>query len=699
MNFMKTNFKTKIKLIFTELAVFLLLLNIFVVSASAASVGAPNNNGLVGYWKFDEGVGTKARDYSGNGNTGTITNASWITGKLGKALNMNGSGYVNVPVSGTAFARYPISFTFWAKTTSGGFVSFIKRVLPLANGSTLYDQGINILVTGGGTNTLGIRVDSAVVQNSAIYPASPAINDDKWHFMTVTMAANGATVLYVDGLQTGSATLGALDSSGGTFGFPSGNDNGLGTGQSSNTKMDDVRIYNRVLSATEIKNLYQSGSALMKPANKTGLVGYWPMDEGTGSRANDMSGRGNKGTITNPSWVAGKFGKGLNFNGSSSYITAGSGSSLEVSDTVTLSAWVKSPDWHPTAVWRAIFDKGSYGIYVQPSSNVLRFQLVLTTTGIVTVDSNALNTNQWYHVVGTYDKNAGANNLKIYINGVLHNSSTQSNSVVAGNVLNMGLYSGNYFNGTMDDLRVYNRALTLSEISDLYRSGSFVGNSGNNNLLTNGLMYHFSLNGNDINWATNTAYDRSGQGNNSPLVSFSTTSSAVAGKIGQGLNFNGLSTYINTPAFSFLGQVSASFTVSAWVKPRAISGSIFNNDGGGWNTGLLGFHLGKLSFYIHGIGYLDSPNSAVTNRWVFVTATRDGATGINRLYENGVQVNTNTGAYGASGGSNRFAIGIPNVGCCQMDTPGYFNGIIDDARLYNRALSASEVKQLYNASR
>jgi len=271
-----------------NLIIFGLFIFIFApLGAYSASVGTPNNRGLVGYWKFDEGVGTKVKDYSGNGNTGTITSATWVSGKLGKALNMNGNGYVNVPVSGTAFARYPISFTFWAKTSSGGFVSFIKRVLPLANGSTLYDQGMNILITGG-TNTLGIRVDSIVGANQAIYPASPAINDNKWHFMTVTMAASGATILYVDGVQTGSATLGTLDSSGGTFGFPSGNDNGLGTGPSTNTHMDDIRIYNRVLALSEIKTLYQSGSALMKPVNKNGLVGYWPMDDGVGTRALDF---------------------------------------------------------------------------------------------------------------------------------------------------------------------------------------------------------------------------------------------------------------------------------------------------------------------------------------------------------------------------------------------------------------------------
>ena len=139
--------------------------------------------------------------------------------------------------------------------------------------------------------------------------------------------------------------------------------------------------------------------------------------------------------------------------------------------------------------------------------------------------------------------------------------------------------------------------------------------------------------------------------------------------------------------------------MSAWVKPRAISGSIFNNDGGGWNTGLLGFHGGKLSLFIYNNGYLDSPNTAVVDRWLFVTATRDGVTGVNRLYENGVQVNTSTNTYSPSGSPHKFAIGIPNPGCCQMDAPGYFNGFIDDARLYTSALSATEIKQLYNSGR
>jgi hypothetical protein len=119
--------------------------------------------------------------------------------------------------------------------------------------------------------------------------------------------------------------------------------------------MDDVRIYNRALSADEIKRLYKMGATakLGVVSNSTslgkGLVGYWTFDgkdmagnSTAGEYAFDVSGNGNRGTLTNgPKRVFGKIGQGILFNGGDDYVDAGTPSVLKITGNITISARVK----------------------------------------------------------------------------------------------------------------------------------------------------------------------------------------------------------------------------------------------------------------------------------------------------------------------------------------------------------------------
>src|SRR3989338_8641011 len=87
--------------------------------------------------------------------------------------------------------------------------------------------------------------------------------------------------------------------------------------------------------------LFADAGALSKPPNNLGLMGYWPFEEGVGTRAGDYSGNGNNGTLTNgPTWDVGKKGSALHFDGSDSYVTRTGNNVASTSGTIT--AWVKS---------------------------------------------------------------------------------------------------------------------------------------------------------------------------------------------------------------------------------------------------------------------------------------------------------------------------------------------------------------------
>jgi hypothetical protein len=113
----------------------------------------------------------------------------------------------------------------------------------------------------------------------------------------------------------------------------------------------------------------------------------------------------------------------------------------------------------------------------------------------------------------------------------------------------------------------------------------------------------------------------------------------------------------------------------------------------------LGFKNGKAAFYIYSNTFIISPNNPSTNSWIFLAGLRNGSNRTHVLYENGNLVAQGSGVYSSSGGSHTLGIGRFVADCCQMDSPGWFNGLIDEVRLYNRALSDAEIKAIYDATK
>jgi hypothetical protein len=200
----------------------------------------------------------------------------------------------------------------------------------------------------------------------------------------------------------------------------------------------------------------------------TGMVAAYGFNEGSGTTTVDQSGSGNTGTLVGASWAAtGKFGKALSFNGSSARVTIPDSPSLDLTTGMTLMAWV-----NPTAntSWRTVVLKETsndlaYALYASSDTNRPGVWMNTTSTQSVTGTAQlALNT--WTNVAATYD---GAT-LRFYVNGAQAGSKAVTPSMlVSGNPLQIGGNAvwGEYFAGLIDEVRVFNRALTASEISSL----------------------------------------------------------------------------------------------------------------------------------------------------------------------------------------------------------------------------------------
>ena len=193
-------------------------------------------------------------------------------------------------------------------------------------------------------------------------------------------------------------------------------------------------------------------------------VAAYSFSEGTGTTGGDASGYGNTGTVSNTTWTtSGKYGSALVFNGSSARVTIPHSASLALTTGMTLEAWV-----YPTnvsAAWRDVIMKGSDEYYLEATSSSGPPAVAGSNLGGSLIGSAALPINTWSHLAGTYD----GTTLRLYVNGVQVASRAQTGSIATTtNPLQIGgdSFFGQYFQGTIDEVRIYNRALTATEIQN-----------------------------------------------------------------------------------------------------------------------------------------------------------------------------------------------------------------------------------------
>ena len=216
---------------------------------------------------------------------------------------------------------------------------------------------------------------------------------------------------------------------------------------------------------------------LTPPLRDRGLVGYWPFDEGTGTTAYDHSGNNNTGTLTNgPTWQSGtncKQGGCLSFDGVDDYVNAGSDSVLSNTEAITLIAWVRSNS--STQTWNTVVGKGfekTANYSFEAYSNWIRLTIGNGTSYYTSVVYTPV-LGGWFSIAGVFEKSSSSvTTLNIYINGSLLASNNYFVPLTLSDApLGVGhSYSNGYFNGLVDDVRVYNRALSVAEILAIYNA-------------------------------------------------------------------------------------------------------------------------------------------------------------------------------------------------------------------------------------
>jgi hypothetical protein len=196
-----------------------------------------------------------------------------------------------------------------------------------------------------------------------------------------------------------------------------------------------------------------------------GLVAAYGFNEGTGTTVTDASGNGNNGTISGATWTtAGKYGDALVFNGTSAMVTVSNSATLQLSAAMTLEAWVNPVT--VSSAWRDVIYKANDNYYLEGTTMPNGWPGIGETIGtsdVVLYGTGTLPVNTWTHLAATYD----GTTTRLYVNGTQVSSQAQTGAFVTStNPLQIGgdsLY-GQFFHGTIDEVRIYNMALTAAQI-------------------------------------------------------------------------------------------------------------------------------------------------------------------------------------------------------------------------------------------
>lgn len=212
----------------------------------------------------------------------------------------------------------------------------------------------------------------------------------------------------------------------------------------------------------------------------SGLVSWWP---GEGN-ANDVKGT-NQGTSHGETFVPGEVGSAFSFNGVDSYVQVNDSSSLDMTDAITIEAWIKPDAYDPIEGQSVVTKLGgrtaerSYTMFLASDGKLYFGTVNSAGAGGKWVPGPVIPLNQWAHVAGV--KDAGSTSARIYVNGVLAASGTVEHPIYnSAASIGIGTFvqgfdawpNEGFFHGAIDEVSIYNRALTQSEIQSIFNAGS-----------------------------------------------------------------------------------------------------------------------------------------------------------------------------------------------------------------------------------
>jgi Concanavalin A-like lectin/glucanases superfamily/Chitobiase/beta-hexosaminidase C-terminal domain/Viral BACON domain len=517
-----------------------------------------NASGLIGYWPLDDAVSTgRVIDQSGRHLDGALSGGvASVAGVVNQALSFDGrSGYVELPDDSYSDLTGNLTLAVWVKTLNNSRSEGLISRYAAGGAETGY------LLRTDADGQLEVRIGGFNAPNGAVnlVDSGKAVNDGQWHHVAAVITLGHGVDFYVDGALSSTQLLNITNHAGASalhFGLNPWNPYGTYfTGS-----LDDVRIFNRVLSAAEIATLFAAGNMgvvatpMIAPAGgvfnaavnvsvttptsgssihyttdgsepntsspvyaqalsvaststvkakavrsgmkdsgtassafvinsgtsaSSGPVGHWTFDSAdlVGTQALDRSGNNLNGTLVGgASPTAGVMNQALSFDGVSGSVQFQEDTLTDLTSNMTVAAWVKtSNNSRVEAIISRYAAGGSetgYLFRTDPSGHLEVKIGGMNSPGrsATLIDTGkTINDGHWHHVAAVITLGQG---VSFYIDGLL--SSRESDNITShagGAALQIGNNGwadyGSHFTGSMDDVNIYNRALTAAQLAAL----------------------------------------------------------------------------------------------------------------------------------------------------------------------------------------------------------------------------------------
>lgn len=672
----------------------LFLATIFTLAFSVAPVAATQPGGIVGLWHLDK--------------------------KFGTALDLDGvDDYVSAPYSFNAKSTVEM----WIKMPFAGDADYGLDYRYLLRIYGANDDGWLLRLNNASKEVyFGYYDRSNLTWYSLTYDIS-SWSANTWHHIAVTWDVETDELnLYVDGVLRDTDSTWTI--------VPHVSDTALSIGVEHNEAawfwmgtMDEVRISDVARTSFDLTGPITADD---------NTVALWHFDEESGVMAYDETSNDNHGSIDGATWVDttlapdtstnnnfgtlynfeapqgwvdGKFGNALEFDSNDDYVEVPNSPSLSVTNAITIGAWVymtSAPTnmrvvckpysisaWNPPYAdyELVILNEGGHGGY---PGRAVYFGLNLGGTYTYLATSlNIVPLDAWTHLAATYE----GSSMKIYINGIERASDPVSGTIgTSGNPLFIGTRTpapNEVFDGIIDEVRIYNEALRAEEIAAL-ASPTCV--EPPDDLVS---WWPGDGNANDIV-----------DGNDGSLENGATFG---AGKVGQAFSFDGVDDYVN---IGYMGSFPAKGTIEFWMKADAVQNyrNPFTTNYIGGNAGIrfeehssysgytnafyavVGNDAGNYGGHVFRYTASESPynNPMQANTWYHVALVWDTTANNVKGYWDGVK------AFDVS--HSFWPTMLPDVAIGNgFSASRYWDGLVDEVVIYNRALTADEIQAIYNA--
>lgn len=650
----------------------------------------------VALYQFENNANDTTTNHNG---TWSGTEAYDSSGYLGSAGSFNGSSYILLDdINSTDFTPTEYTISAWFKTTSTS-----KSIISTDAGGSPLSTMTRIFINSSGILTYDPFNISARLTGTSV------VNDGNWHFVCVNTDSSGNTKLYVDNVLEASGTGGGVNFRLETWigCTDSGTYSTITRSNFFNGLIDQVRIFDRVISDSEVATLFaetQATASSINPLNEGQGVALYNLDYD----ASDAGGLYD-GTPTDVTFgVDGNINYGARFNGSSSNIYT----NLYQERIGSFSFWMKR-DSTPSSNEMLIAYNGSSsslkGFFTQlQTDGNIRLVMNKGTSGAngLSIYSSGVNTcdGNWHHIVAAWDiTTQGSTNSYLYIDGNFNVSGTaDEGNWTSGNSSDTYLFgsgstsNSQVFEGDLDQVRIFSSALTSTQVSTLHAEQACV---------------HTATTTNDDLPVTNAAYYKLDNSAEDEKGSYDGTETDIEyrfGRYGQAAVFNGSSSEISLP--TSLVNSQNTFTVSLWAKTNTNTnysylfsfGKTSDSDGFGLaranssttSGGLNGTTLAAEELYLNvGSSFIGINFTVDEGIWNHFAVSYTGSTA--KIYVNGNLRQTYTNAQG-----------IPSLGIDASGNAAYigryvgtafrWNGNIDQFRVFHSILTDDQVTELYN---